>query len=129
MYNIDLLIHLKTKKNKKLFLKLILGVFIYKQTTMFSNYKQQKKREIKWTRIVKKWGYSDAALDALYDEGDERHGAGFRAFMDSIVVHRDTSSKKEKCDTQGRFDVLERDNIPQKMSFADIQREQAMEGT
>ena len=112
---------------------MILGVSIYKHTTMFSNYKQQKnqqkKREVKWTRIVKKWGYSDTALDALYNEGDERHGTGFRAFLDSIVVHRDTSSKKEKCDTQGRFDVLERDNIPQKMSFADIQREQAMEGT
>ena len=100
---------------------------------MFSNYKQQKnqqkKREVKWTRIVKKWGYSDNALDALYEEGDERHGTGFRAFMDTIVIHRDTSSEKKKCDTGGRFDVLERDNIPQKMSFADIQREQAMECT
>tara|TARA_B100000575_G_scaffold282126_1_gene273428 strand:- start:409 stop:717 length:309 start_codon:yes stop_codon:yes gene_type:complete len=101
---------------------------------MFSKYKQQKneqkKLEIKWTRIVKKWGYSDDALDALYAEGDERHGVGFRAFMNSIVVHRDTSYKKEKCDTAGRFDVLEQNkNIPQKISFADIQREQAMETT
>ena len=109
---------------------------------MFSTYKQQKnqqkKHEVKWTRIIKKWGYSDNALDALYEEGDERHGTGFRAFMDTIVIHRDTSSEKNKCDTSseknkcdtaGRFDVLESDNIPKKMSFADIQREQAMEGT
>ena len=98
---------------------------------MFSNYKQQKnqqkKREVKWTRIVKKWGHSNDALDALYEEGDERHGTGFRAFMDTIVIHRDTSSEKKKCDTAGRFEVLERDNIPQKMSFIDIQHEQAME--
>lgn len=100
---------------------------------MFSTYKQQKNQEkrceVKWTRIVKKWGHSDDALNALYEEGDERHGTGFRAFMDSIVVHRDTSSKKKKCDTPGRFDVLEKDNIPQKMSFIDIQREQSMEHT
>ena len=93
---------------------------------MLSTYNQQKKREIKWTRIVKKWGYSDDALDALYEEGDKRHGEGFRAFMNSIVVHRDTSSKNEKCNTHGRFDVLETDNIPKKISFADIQREQEM---
>ena len=100
---------------------------------MFPTYKQQKKQqqknEVKWPRIVKKWGYSDNALDALYEEGDERHGNGFRAFMDTIVVHRDTSSKKKKCDTPGRFDVLEKYEIPQKMSFADIQKEQAMKCT
>jgi hypothetical protein len=100
---------------------------------MFSTYKQQKnqqkKSEVKWTRIVKKWGFSDDALNALYEEGDEIHGIGFRAFMDSIVVHRDTSSKKKKCDTPGRFDILETGNTPQNMSFTDIQREQSMERT
>ena len=101
---------------------------------MHSNYKQQKnqqkKLEAKWTRIVQKWGHSDDALDALYEEGDEMHGRGFQAFMNSIIIHCDTSTqKKQKCDTPGRFDVLETNNIPQKMSFADIQREQAMGGS
>ena len=95
---------------------------------MYSNNKaqnnQKKKSEIKWTRIVKKWGHSNDALDALYEEGDERHGKGFRAFMDNIIVHRDISSQK-KCLTQGRYDILETDTTQKIMSFAEIQKQQA----
>ena len=97
---------------------------------MSSTYKQQKnqakKREVKWTRIIHKWGHSDNALDALYEEGDDRHGVGFRAFMDSIIVHRvNSSSKKNLSLTQGRYDILETDTTPKIMSFAEIQKQQA----
>ena len=93
--------------------------------------KQQKKLEVKWTRILKNWGHDNDALDDLYEQGDAIHGKGFRAFLHSITVHKDINNvTTQDSGLGGRFDVLQ-DEIssgPSKPpSFADIMREQASE--
>ena len=100
--------------------------------------KQLVRSQQKWERLIKKWGHDDTALDALYTDGDEAHGIGFRAFLDTIIVHRDvlhTAMKKPQ--HAGIFDVLEIDEPlhhqhqeeterepPRTMNFAEIMREQ-----
>lgn len=102
-------------------------------STYYKEKKQLKKREQKWTRIIKQWGHDNSALDELYNEGDERHGTGFRAFLDNIIVHRDIIETKSQIPEEtGLFDILK--TLPQetntssakKMSFADIMKEQAL---
>lgn len=89
--------------------------------------KIQKKKEIMWNRMLINWGHSDSALDALYEEGDEIHGKGFKAYLDNIIVHRDEPKKISNI-PKGRYDVLER-NSPKsqkKMSLVEIQKEQEL---
>ena len=93
--------------------------------------KQMKKNEIYWTRILKNFGHCNAVLDDLYNEGDEVHGKGFRAFLNSISVHRDIKQTEvQDSNSGGRFAALQ-DEQPTptngliKKSFADIMREQA----
>ena len=93
--------------------------------------KQMKKNEIRWTRIIKNFGHSDAVLDDLYDEGDNVHGKGFRAFLRSIAVHREPNqTKTQDSNSGGRFAVLQNEQSnstkgAMKQSFADIMKEQA----
>ena len=107
-----------------------------KNTTDNSIYYKEKKQKArlqqKWMRLIKQWGHDDAALDDLYNEGDNRHGKGFTSFLDSVVVHRDiieTVSQRPK--ETGLFDILqtiqEETNTPspKMVSFSDIMKEQA----
>ena len=63
-----------------------------------NNTKAHKKQVAKWDRLIKKWGHLDEALDDLYNEGDESHGVGFTAYMDSIIVHRDHRNRDQGFD-------------------------------
>ena len=142
----------KTKKQKKtLFLfillnsKLILVMSLitnkdnmsYTNATNDSTYyiekKQLKRRQKKWTRIIKQWGHDNLALNELYNEGDDRHGTGFKAFLNNIIVHRDIiETVSQRPQETGIFDILEtiqeetNTSSPKKMSFADIMKEQAL---
>ncbi|MBV20240.1 MAG: hypothetical protein CL870_03975 [Cytophagia bacterium] len=97
--------------------------------------KQQKKQEIHWTRILNKWGHSDAGMDDLYEQGDAIHGKGFEAFLRSIVIHRDIYTKDNpESKATNLFSALKdnqtissyKDNVTKKTvpNLADIMREQ-----
>ena len=102
----------------------------------YSN-KAYMKKVAQWDRIIKKWGHLDEALDELYQEGDERHGEGFTAYMDTITVHRDKPDKRDRdrsCDRHTKkerygYDVLSDTGNPTKksMNFMDIMKEQENE--
>ena len=88
---------------------------------------KQKKKETKWNRLIQNWGHSNSALDELYNEGDQIHGQGFRAYLDNIIVHRDEPKHISNIPT-GRYDLLNTDSpkTQKKMSFIDIQKEQLL---
>tara|TARA_B100001741_G_C16122658_1_gene400781 strand:+ start:24 stop:347 length:324 start_codon:yes stop_codon:yes gene_type:complete len=97
-----------------------------------NNTKAHKKQVAKWDRLIKKWGHLDEALDELYNEGDERHGVGFTAYMDSIIVHRDQRDRDRDFDRYQEpngYQLLT-ESIPKSptntkpMSFLDIMKEQ-----
>lgn len=103
----------------------------------YSN-KAYLKKVAKWDRIIKKWGHLDEALDELYHEGDEIHGEGFIAYMDTITVHRDKRDRDRSCDRHTKkerigYDVLSDTGYdtqcPTKksMSLRDIMKEQENE--
>tara|TARA_Y100000389_G_C17233590_1_gene399409 strand:- start:261 stop:578 length:318 start_codon:yes stop_codon:yes gene_type:complete len=100
---------------------------------MKHQYKQQKRNQIYWTRLLNKWGHSDTGMDDLYEQGDAIHGTGFQAFLRSIVIHRDTYTKDNlESNTTNRFTALKdnqtipsyKDNVKKVPNFADIMKEQ-----
>jgi len=52
------------------------------------------KNVAKWDRIIRKWGHSEAAFNELWQEGDEKHGIGFEAYMGSF--RREQNAKRER---------------------------------
>ena len=87
--------------------------------------KKKTKRDISyWERLIKNWGSSDEALQALYDAGDEAYGDGFKKYMDSISIFRDTVAPKASSHTGSIYNNLSNNEEPVTLSLREIMVQQ-----
>ena len=54
------------------------------------------KNVAKWDRIFKKWGQSEAALNELGMDGDDKHGIGFQAYLRSFRSEQNAKKERKK---------------------------------